>query len=121
MNKLILMLLLLATSATFADEFFVSGDPYKGQPIICSTYSDAAELAELYINKGIEEFSDALSIKTKEALCFSEITVGFVPIKEVSIHKGKETAYVIEVLSGDLFYIVTTRKVIKFTKKSIAV
>lgn len=121
MNKLLLMFLLLAANTVFADEFFVSGDAYKGQPVICSTYGDAAELAEIYVNKNTDEFSGALSIKTKGALCFSEITVGFVPIKESSVHKGKETVYVIEVLSGGLYYVVTKQRVFKFSKKSIGV
>lgn len=121
MNKLVLVLLLFTTSVAFAEEFLVSGDPYKGQPVICSTHRDAAELAELYVNKSVEEYSNALGVKTKEALCFSEITVGFVPIKESSVHRGKETIYVIEVLSGDLFYVVTKQRVFKFSKKSIAI
>lgn len=124
MNKLVLMFLSLTAftaNVALAEEFYISGDPYKGQPIICSAHSDAAELAELYVNKSIEEFSGALSIKTKETLCFSQITIGFVPVKELSVHKGKETVYVIEVLSGGIYYVVTKQRVLKFSKKSIPV
>lgn len=124
MNKLVLMFLLLtafAASAASAEEFYVAGDRYKGQPVICSTHNDAAELAEIYVNKSSEEFSDALSLKTKDALCFSKITIGFVPIEETSVHKGKGTVYVIEVLSGDVFYVVTKKRLLKFSKKSIPV
>jgi hypothetical protein len=115
------MFLLLAASIASAEEFFVSGNRYEGQPVVCSAYDDAAELAEIYVNKSIEEFSGALSIKTREALCFSEMTISFTPTKETSAHKGKGTVYVVEVFSGEIFYIVTLKKVFKFTKKSILV
>ena len=112
MNKLVMMFFLLVADTAFADEFLVAGDPYKGQPVICSTHRDAAELAEIYINKSTEEFSGALSIKTKESLCFSKITVGFVPIKEVSVHKGKETVYVIEIMPNGIYYIIDPHPVV---------
>lgn len=120
MNKLVLVFLLLITNVAFAGEFFISGNRYYGQPVACSTPNDAKELAELYVNKSMEEFSNALSIKIRESLCFSEITIGYTPLREISTHKGKKTVYVIEVLSGDLFYLVTKQRVLKFKKESIA-
>lgn len=120
MNKIVLMFLLFATSVS-AQNFFVEGDIYQGQPIICRFQKDATELAEAYVHDGVEEFVKIYNKKNEEHLCAAGVQIAFTIIKEMSVHKDKETVYVIEVRSGEVHYIVAGRQVIKLSKKFIEV
>ena len=119
MYKIALVSLLFATIVSANEELFVPGDTYRGQPIICRTQNDATELAEIYTQKGVEEFHTALIDKSEKHLCFAGQSISFVIVKEVSAHVGEETVYVIEVSSGGTHYIVTTRKVAKLPTKFV--
>lgn len=111
MNKLMLVFLLLAANVASAEESYTAGESYQGQPIACRSQKDAAELAEVYVHEGLDELNQILMKKNNEHLCVAGIAITFTVIKNVSVHKDKETMYVIEIMSNGVYYIVDPRPV----------
>lgn len=122
MLKIGLVFLLLVVGVVHAEETYTAGETYQGQPIACLSEKDAAELAETYVHEGLEELNKVLGQKHAKNLCVAGVPVVFTVIKGVSVHKDKETVYVIEIMSNGIYYIVDPRPVrAKASKRSIAV
>lgn len=117
MNKLVLMFLLFATTVVSAEESYTAGETYQGQPIACRSPKDAADLAEVYVREGLSELNKALIKKNAQSLCVAGVQVSFTVIKGVSVHKDKETVYVIEIMSNGIYYIVDPHPVTARTRQ----
>lgn len=111
MRKLILMFLLFVASTASAEELYIEGNSYTGQPIACTSQKDATDLAEVYVHGGLDKLENALVQKNAKNLCVAGVKVEFTVIRTVSAHKDKETVYVIEILSSGVYYIVDHRPV----------
>lgn len=117
MNKIVLMFLVLASSVVSAEESYTAGETYQGQPIVCRSQKDAADLAEAYVRDGLEELNKALIKKNEKSLCIAGVQVSFTVIKGMSVHKDKEIVYVIEIMSNGIYYIVDPHPVVARTRQ----
>lgn len=110
MCKIVLIFLMCLARVASADEAYIEGETYYGQPIVCTSLEEAQAIADTYAYKGLEELSRTLVEKNLQHICIVGTSVTFTIVREVSVHHDKETAYVIEITSGKIYYLIDIRR-----------
>jgi hypothetical protein len=100
-----IVFMLVAVIMARAQEPFIIGNGYVGVHVFCHTQEYAELLARRYFVRGNVKY-----LPHKKMYHYGIGTMAFVPLETVAtLNRGKETLFVIKVLSTDVVYIISEK------------